>query len=151
MSYIIEENRFDSYETVILKNNVSGEFVEIARMGATLLSYNIPFQNSLFNIVDGFADEEELKAARGARSWIMVPFANRIPGGKYDYKGKEYALLPVGPRTRVIHGFASYIDYEIKTTSADENGAEVVFETRDIRPGAYIGYPFPIDVRITYR
>jgi aldose 1-epimerase len=150
MSYSVHESKFDNYETIILKNNSSGESVEIARMGATLLSFNIPFEGGMFNIIDGFADGMEMKAARGARCWIMIPFANRIPDGKYDYKGKEYALTPIAPRTSVIHGFASYIDYEVKSKGVTDAGAEVIFETKEIRPGAHIGYPFSIDVKIIY-
>jgi aldose 1-epimerase len=150
MSYSVHESKFDNYETIILKNNSSGESAEIARMGATLLNFNIPLEDGMFNIIDGFADGIEMEAARGARCWIMIPFANRIPDGKYDYKGKEYALTPIAPRTSVIHGFASYIDYELKSKSVTDAGAEVIFETKEIRPGAHIGYPFSIDVKIIY-
>jgi aldose 1-epimerase len=150
MSFTISENNFHGFETVILKNEKSGESVEIARMGATLLSFNIPEKDGLFNIIDGFADGEEMTAARGARSWIMIPFANRIPEGKYDFNGKEYALLPVAPRKNVIHGFASFIIYDVLSFRSDQDSAEVIFATREIRPGAFIGYPFTIDLRIIF-
>jgi aldose 1-epimerase len=151
MSYTINRGSLGSYETIIMENDVTGESAEIAIRGATLIKFNVPFEGVLFNIIDGFADEDEFESAGGARSWIMVPFANRIPEGKYDFKGKEYALLPVPPRIKVIHGFASYIDYEIESANTDDGKAEVVFLTKEIRPGAYMGYPFPIDVRVTYK
>jgi aldose 1-epimerase len=151
MRYSIDEGRFGNYETIILRNNSTGESAEIAKTGATLLNYYIPLNKDLFNIVDGFSDETELESAGGSRSWIMVPFANRIPGGRYDFLGSEYAILPVPPKTRVIHGFGAFIDYKVISSLSDDSGAEVKFETKEIREGAYIGYPFSIDIRVSFR
>jgi galactose mutarotase-like enzyme len=60
--------------------------------GRLYLNFTIPLNEVPFNVIDGFATPEEFKAARGARCWIMAPFANRIPEGKYSVKGKDYQL-----------------------------------------------------------
>lgn len=146
MSYTISENNFGKYKTVKLEGiNAS---VEIALEGATLLSYNIPFNG--MNIIDGFASPEEFEAARGARSWIMAPFANRIKDGKYSFNGKEYHLKPIPPRTEVIHGFTSYENFSIKHKTVEPEFAKVILECNSIRKGKYEGYPFDINIFVEY-
>jgi aldose 1-epimerase len=150
MSFSIYRRMFGSFETVILEDSTSGIQAEIALRGATLLNYSIMLENRLFNIIDGFKDEEELKAARGARSWIMIPFANRIPDGKYNFEGNEYQIKPIPPRTQVIHGFASYLDYKIHSAELGRDSAEVILKLDNIRPGVFEGYPFSLDIFIKF-
>ena len=150
MSFKVYSSKFGDLETVVLSNHSTGEKAEIALTGATLLSFNIPFGDSHFNIIDGFADNAEFKAARGARSWIMIPFANRIPEGRYTFGGKEYLLRPVEPRTQVIHGFASYMNYKLISADESSNGAKVVLGLNEIRPGFAEGYPFALDIFISF-
>jgi len=150
MSFKISGSRFGEYDTFVLFDEETGESAEIALNGAVLLKYNILMKNIHFNIIDGFADSTEFKAARGARSWIMIPFANRIPDGKYFFGGKEYKLNPIPPRTQVIHGFASYMNYKIISAASDASKAEVILGLNEIRPGLIEGYPFALDIYITF-
>jgi aldose 1-epimerase len=151
MSFSISENIFGRFPVVEIIDNSTGSNIQVAYHGATLLRYNIPLNGSLFNIIDGFADEEEFIAARGARSWIMIPFANRIPEGWYTFLGNKYQLKPVPPRTQVIHGFASYHNYKLMSTEVNETSAKVIFEMKDIRPGVYEGYPFALNVYVAFQ
>lgn len=148
--YNIFYGNLGKYKTVIIKNEETSESSEIALQGACLLNYNVVHKDGLVNVVDGFSDEEEFTAARGARNWIMTPFANRIPDGKYKFNGKEYELKPLPPRTQVIHGFTSYHNFEIVEQSINEKVAKLVLKT-EILPDQYEGYPFHISVIVEYK
>ncbi len=150
-NYTFSESKFGNYDTIILKDETAGTFIEVARQGCTLLNYSIPLEDGLYNIIDGFRTPEELAAARGARCWIMTPFANRIPNGIYNFKGKEYKLKPLPPRSQVIHGFTSYEIFKIVDTKITDNFAEVILLTDAVRPGVFEGYPFSLNVYIKFR
>lgn len=150
-NYSVEEGKFGKYKTVILKNNKAGNKLTIAKQGATVLSYEISFKNELINIIDGFATPEEFEAARGARCWIMAPFANRIPGGKYTFQNQNYTLKPIPPRNNVIHGFTAYEEFEINNVSENDNFCEIELITKKIRKGVFEGYPFSLDVLVKFR
>ncbi len=143
--------KFGHYDTIILKNESDGSYVEFALAGGITLSYNIPLNGGMFNILDGFSTPEEFKEAKGARCWIMAPFANRIPDGRYLFDNKEFKLDPVPPRDKVIHGFTAYEIFEVEQLNESDDFAEAAVITKAIRPGRFKGYPFAVNVRITYR
>jgi aldose 1-epimerase len=147
----IKENNFGDYDTLLLYDEKTDHAAEIALQGATLLNFTIPLNEVPFNIIDGFASPEEFKAARGARCWIMAPFANRIPKGKYSVEGKDYQLKPIPPRENIIHGFAAYQLFELKNKVETNEFVEVILHNDSIRPGKYEGYPFSIDITVTIK
>ncbi len=145
------QSKFGEYDTIILSDEKTNSSMEIALQGATLLSWKIPIEGKSFNIIDGFATPEELKAAKGARCWIMTPFANRIPEGKYSFEGKDYKLKPLPPRTQVIHGLTAYQIFDVEEKVVNNEFAEVVLSTKNLRPGAFEGYPFSLDVFVKFK
>lgn len=144
-----EKNTFGTFTTVELKDTVSGTSAEIALKGATLLSYFVNTSNGLFNIVDGFKTPEELIKAKGARCYIMAPFANRIPEGKFFFEGKSYVVSPVPPRTEVIHGFTASHIYGIEECVEEDDFVSITLVT-DITAERYSGYPFSMKVSVKY-
>ena len=149
--YNFKETRFGEHKSIVLSNDNDGTSFEVALQGATPLKFNIPFNGNSFDILDGFASPREFDAAKGARCWIMTPFANRIPGGKYNFNGKEYKLEPIFPRSEVIHGFTSYENFELKGTQISDSFIEVSLQNKKIRPGIFQGYPFSIDVTVMFK
>lgn len=149
--YKFLERAFGQYKTIVLADEIEGNEFEIAQQGATPISYKIILNGKSFNILDGFASPEEMKAARGARCWIMMPFANRIPGGRYSVNGHEFKLDPVPPRTEIIHGFTSYETFSVSNVIISENSIEVALSYNKIRPGKFNGYPFALDLEVKYK
>ncbi len=149
--FIHSEGNFGKYTTTILGNEDTGASLEIAHRGATLLKFNIPYKGSQINIIDGFATPEEMEGSKGARNWIMVPFANRIKNGKYKFDGKEYQMDPVPPRNQVMHGILSNVIYDLHKIESTENSITAIFITKKIRKDVFKGYPFSFDVYVKYK
>jgi len=148
--FSFDEQSFGEYETILLKDNSTGSKIEIALKGSTLLNYFIPFNNSHLNIIDGSRNPEEFVASRSARSWIMAPFANRIPFGKYYFNGKNYQLKPTIFGNEVMHGFVACEKFKVKDVNTTAEFIEVTLHC-EIRPGKYEGYPFCINILVSFR
>ena len=43
-------------------------------------------------ILGGYRSLEDLHMGYASRNWVMAPFANRIPNGRYTWQGSEYVL-----------------------------------------------------------
>jgi aldose 1-epimerase len=150
MSISLTESKLGKFKTLILKDDQFNCSTEIALQGATLLNYYLPIRGQLYNIIDGFSTEAEFEHSRGARSWIMAPFSNRIENGEYKFLGNNYRISPIPPRTQVIHGFTFYHDFKIHSFSTHNNYAELILFSDCLKPDSYIGYPFRVDVYIKY-
>jgi aldose 1-epimerase len=149
--FTFTEKKFGRFDTFILTDEKTGVKTEIALQGATLLNYFTNLNNQSFNIIDGFVSPEELEASRGARSYIMAPFANRIQKGEYIFEGELFKLQPIPPRKEVIHGFTSFEKFEIKNVTAQNNFISVDLFTDKIRPGKNPGYPFFINLNASFK
>ncbi len=145
------ENKFGTLKTISLSDDTNGNAFEILMKGATPLRFLTQINGKQFNILDGFANEKEALNGSGARCWIMTPFANRIPNGKYSFNGKDLQLNPVPPRTQVIHGFTSFENFELSDVNSNGNYIELTLAFKKIRPGVFTGYPFAINVYVKYK
>lgn len=151
MRFEYKEDYLGKFKKFILTDKTDGRSLEGLFTGATTLSYTVPFNGSFLNILDGFNSEEEVIKSRGARGWIMTPFPNRIPGGLYSFEGKDYVINPLPPREQVIHGFTSHEEFELKKINNNDEFLEVVLFCNKLRSGKFQGYPFDVDVYITYK
>lgn len=149
--FTISTGKFGDNDTVILQDSASGAKAVFAKRGATLLTYHVPFKGKLVDITDGYATPEEFAIRKGGRAWIMAPFSNRVDDGKYNFDGKAHDLGVTDEKNRVIlHGFVNNIMCDVTAQQADDRQARVTFTTSALRPGAFAGYPFSVDVSITY-
>ncbi len=149
--YSYKESQFGKYSTLILEDNSSGKNLEICLRGATLLNYLVTIKNKTINIIDGYRTPEELEEQAGARSCIMAPYSNRIEDGRYNWNGKIHQLVnAVNPDKDVIHGLARVIDFKIKNITADDDKAELILYTDEIRKDSFPGYPFNIDLYVRF-
>ncbi len=151
MRFDLTESNLGKFKTYILKDSLFNSSIEIAEQGATLLNFFTPIEGEVFNIIDGFSTEAEFENSRGARSWIMAPFSNRIENGTYSFRGKTYQIKPIKPRSIVIHGFTFYNNFKINSVNIQENFIDLIFHSDCLRPEVYEGYPFAVDVFISYR
>lgn len=106
-------------------------------MGAGLRSYRA----GTTDIVDGYRRDE---ACTGSRGELLLPWPNRIAGGRYAFEGRELQLPVNEPRTgSAIHGLTRDLPWRPVDVSQ-----ELVSLTLDLRPVA--GYPFALGLTVTY-
>jgi len=146
----LKEAALGKFKTIQLIDNETRTKFEVALKGATPLSFDTHFDGKFFSVLDGFLTAEELDKGSGARNWIMTPFANRIRNGKYFFNGEEYQMQPVPPRNYVIHGYTSHELFEIDNVETEKEFIKVALLNKSIRPYVYKGYPFSLDVRVTF-
>lgn len=152
--FIIEESLFGSHPLLTLRDTATGTEAAITPFGATLLAYRIPLpknEGALFDITDGFQTPEELENGKGARAWVMLPFSNRIDQGTYTFDGTTYAIPMANPASGVAaHGFVRQTLFDVSAMHGDDSCAQIILSTSILRPGAFEGYPFSIDIRIVF-
>jgi aldose 1-epimerase len=150
MRFEVNDSTLGQFKTLLISDNKTNSKIEIALRGATLLNYFVKINQELFHFIDGFQTPEELEFGKGARCWIMTPFANRIKNGLYNFLGNTYYLKPIPPRTQVIHGLTSNVNFKVLDINSSNEKIEIIFYTDILRPGIFDGYPFSVDVYIKY-
>ncbi|BCS93943.1 aldose 1-epimerase [Metallosphaera javensis (ex Sakai et al. 2022)] len=104
----------------------------VDQRGAYLRSFRVNGKNVI-------AEGQE-RQTRGGMA-ILLPFANRIKGGRYEWKGKTYTL-PVNREGNAIHGLV--MDKAFQILSSDE---------REVRLGLQLadrGYPSSLLIEVDY-
>jgi aldose 1-epimerase len=137
---------------VLLADPARGRRIRIARRGATLLSFEVPVGEASVDIADGYRDAGELDTRPSSRFAIMVPFANRIADARYVFDGEPHDLQPgvEGASRAARHGFVRGVEFTLEALAADAQSARVRFSTQAIRPGVHPGYPYAIDLSVSY-
>jgi aldose 1-epimerase len=150
--YLAERAQLGAHELAVLTDQARGRRVRIARRGATLINLEVPSRDGVVNIADGYRDAGELDTRPSSRFAVMVPFANRIADARYTFDGQTYDLQPgvEGAERAARHGFVRGVDFDITALAAGGQAASVTFVTQAIRPGVHPGYPFAIDLAVTY-
>ncbi|RDS78990.1 aldose epimerase [Dyella monticola] len=151
-AFHIETTHWGSHEIVVLRDTRQNRCVCVARRGATVVSFEQSIDGLMRQLIDGYRDGAELDTRPSSRFAIMVPFANRIDDARYAFDGRNYDTQPnvQGAERAMRHGFVRGVDFDVASAQADADGAHVVFTTSAIRPGAFPGYPFAIDLSIAY-
>ncbi len=88
---------------------------------------------------------------KGACCWIMTPFASRISNGKYNFNGTNLQLAPITPCKHVMHGFTSHELFQLESANISTDFVEVILSFKKIRKGTYSGYPFDVNVYISFK
>lgn len=129
-----------------------GCVVTIAHRGATLLRWLHSTGTLETDLTDGYADAAELIGQDGVRNGILAPFSNRIAHGRYEFAGSSYELLPGQPDEHrlIYHGFLRERPTYLTNVQTRQDSAELTFTCDAIRPGAFAGYPFALDIRVVY-
>ena len=93
------------------------------------------------DLLDGY-DADEM--CTGGRGQLLVPFPNRLRGGRYAFDGKEYQLpLTEPPKGNAIHGFLRWESWRLVDRGADHATLEHTLHPR-------AGYPFALHVSVGY-
>jgi aldose 1-epimerase len=150
--FAADRSLLGSHELAVLTDAVRGRRVRIACRGATVLSMEVTHAGRTHDLADGYRDAAELDTRPSSRFAVMAPFANRIAQARYRFDGVEQDLAPGVPESERAsrHGFVRGEDFHLDELHADAHGAQALFTTQAIRPGAHPGYPHAIDLAMRY-
>lgn len=114
-----------------------GSRAVVTELGATLREFEVDGRPCL----DGFGVDEQVAAGRGQ---VLMPFPNRVAGGRYTWAGDSYQL-PINevPRGNAVHGFARWANWQVRHQAADRITMGLTLYQQD-------GYPFVLDLALTY-
>ena len=92
-------------------------------------------------VLESYPVDEICDGAHGAQ---LVPWPNRLAGGRYEFDGRKLQVSLTEPeKNNAIHGFLLWRPWQASEVEADR----VVLGTR-IHPSP--GYPFRLDVSVEY-
>lgn len=93
------------------------------------------------HLVDGFGEDA---MSSGGRGQLLMPWPNRIRDGRFEYGGQRLQLGLTEPsRHNASHGLARWAAW----TPVDQRSDRV---TLGYRVMAQTGYPWTLDLRVTY-
>jgi aldose 1-epimerase len=151
--YSITAEDFGPHRARRLTDTQTGAGVLVACRGATLLRWDAQLAGTLRTVSDGHRTPAELEAQSGMRFGLMAPFSNRIAGARYRFDGEDFDLQPGvdGAQRGIRHGFVRHAAFVIVDERADDQAARLHLSTSVLRPGAFAGYPFAIDIDLWLR
>jgi aldose 1-epimerase len=115
-----------------------GHTAVVTEVGATLRSYTADGVEML----DGFTAAEMCTAGRGQP---LLPWPNRIAGGRYRFGDEELQLALTEPgKGNAIHGLARWTNWRCVSRHDDAVAMEQTLHAQS-------GYPFVLGLRIVYR
>lgn len=109
----------------------------MVQVGAALREYSVRG----FPVIDGFAEDQ---IATGARGQPLIPWPNRLAGGRYEFGGRALQLpLSEPSQMNAIHGLVRWSAWEPVEASATK-----------VRLGHVLwpqpGYPFTLALELDY-
>lgn len=144
----VEQGTLDGEPTWVL-THPDGARLVVAETGATLLSWQVPgLGGELVELIDGYVSAAELAAQDGFRGAVLVPWSNRIRGGRYTFAGQTYELAGAG-RDGALHGLLTTTRWQRAQASVSDSDRMLRLVT-SVGPARHPGYPFSIDVVATY-
>jgi aldose 1-epimerase len=149
----VRESTLGDLRTLVLDPARGHSIAVLALRGATLLSWRVRRDDGdIVELIDGYADADEFRREDGMRSAVMTPFTNRISGSRYTFDGRDIAFgggdTKSGPD--VMHGLLRDQEFEVADITQGDATTTVELVSRVLRPGAFDGYPFAVDVSVTY-
>ncbi|WP_329624948.1 gluconokinase, GntK/IdnK-type [Streptomyces sp. NBC_01255] len=111
---------------------------DVVQLGGALRDYAV----NGGPLLDGFSAESTITGGRGQ---LLVPWPNRVGGGRYRFEGRDLQLpLTEVEKGNAIHGLLRWTLWELLARTDD---ALMLGTTLCPQPG----YPFLLDVRVEYR
>ena len=97
--------------------------------------------NGDWSVLDGYGPDA---VAFGAYGQSLIPWPNRIAGGRYAFHGNSYQLPLTEPaKQNAIHGFARWMNWTVETIEPSRAVLSLVIHPR-------AGYPFALQAAIEY-
>ncbi|WP_329571047.1 aldose 1-epimerase family protein [Kitasatospora sp. NBC_01266] len=109
----------------------------VVELGGALRSYTVGDRP----VLDGFAAEDRITGGRGQ---LLVPWPNRIGGGRYRWDGQDLQLPLTEPTSgNAIHGLLRWASWQVMDFDVSRAALEVTLWPQP-------GYPFHLRVRAEY-
>ena len=106
-------------------------------LGAGLRTYTVGARDR----IDGYARDEMCSGSRGQ---LLVPWPNRIAGGRYEFGGAEHQLALDEPAmSNAIHGLTRWANWSVADSAADRVSLRYTLYPQP-------GYPFLVELEIAY-
>jgi aldose 1-epimerase len=110
----------------------------VVEVGGGLREYEVGGRQ----VLDGYGEDEVCPGAAGA---ILVPWPNRVRGGRWDFEGTEQQLDLTEPRAgNAIHGLTRWTPWRLRRIDAAAATASVRIHPRP-------GWPPLVDVSVDWR
>lgn len=110
----------------------------VTEVGAGLRAYTVGERP----VLNGYGADE---IATGARGHTLIPWPNRIDGGRYRFAGTEHLLALTEPETgNAIHGLTRWANWDVA-----EHGEDHLVLRHTLH--AQTGWPFVLDCELDYR
>ncbi|MFI6146978.1 gluconokinase, GntK/IdnK-type [Streptomyces sp. NPDC051109] len=110
----------------------------VVELGGALRHYEVAGRP----LLDGFAADEPITGGRGQ---LLVPWPNRVAGGRYRFDAEDLQLPLTEPENgNAIHGLLRWVPWRLLAHGED---AVTVGTTLFPQPG----YPYRLEVRAEYR
>lgn len=114
-----------------------GQSAVVVEVGGGLRDYRVGGRP----VLDGFAEDEMGTAARGLP---LVPWPNRLQGGRYAFDGVTYTLpLDEPEQANALHGLARHVSWTPVEVAEDRATMAVTLWPRP-------QWPFTLSVRVEY-
>ena len=92
-------------------------------------------------VLDGYGIDEP---APGAAGQPLIPWPNRLAGGRYEFRGRKHQVPLTEPeKHNALHGFARWMTWTVESRSSDRAVLGLTLYPRS-------GYPFLLRVDVEY-
>ena len=126
--------------------NASGAYVQLADIGAALVSAVVPDKEGvLADVVLGYPSAESYLGDGPCAGKVPGRYANRIANGKFTLDGVEYTL-PVNNGPNHLHGGPEGFQNKVWESREHEGGVEFMYYSED----GEMGYPGALKVVARY-
>jgi aldose 1-epimerase len=110
----------------------------VVEVGGGLRTYTL----GDWSILDGYVAEA---LCDGGRGQPLLPWPNRLADGHYSFEGHEYQLpIDEVSASNAIHGLTRWLNWHAVDQQPDRVTMALTLHPRQ-------GYPFTLDLRLTYR
>ncbi|UUU38820.1 gluconokinase, GntK/IdnK-type [Streptomyces sp. NBC_00162] len=110
----------------------------VVELGGALRHYEVGGRP----LLDGFAADEPITGGRGQ---LLVPWPNRVKGGRYGFGGEDRQLPLTEPENdNAIHGLLRWVPWRLLARSEDAVTVGTVLYPQP-------GYPYRLEVAAEYR
>eukprot|EP00118_Oscarella_pearsei_P004657 m.20221 g.20221 ORF g.20221 m.20221 type:complete len:359 (+) comp27991_c0_seq2:317-1393(+) len=152
-TFEVVNDEFGGLHLKVLRNTQTGEFVSVIYdFGGRIEDINLlsPKSGHVRPVI--WSHSRNATAVRENQSWrgeMLIPYANRISQGTYDFYGVTFHLPINEPdRGNAIHGLIYNQTLAVLLQAATDSSASItlMYTFNDFLPG----YPFNLEVKLVY-
>ncbi|GAB3740384.1 aldose epimerase family protein [Spirosoma lituiforme] len=139
-----------SVDRIRLSTQTGGASMVVApAWGGRVCALLLPLNGMGHSVLDGFADEEVIQDDQRYKSAPLIPFPNRVNGGRYVFEGETYQLpINEARHGHAIHGLLYNRPMTVEDMQVTDQTAQLglTYAYDDV----VSGYPFPFELAVTY-